>query len=143
MTDDEVTKLCKYIAEACPSQRFGEFTSDVWAEILPRDFTLAECRSAVAAVKQRQPFVDVSDVTAQVRRTRAAAADKDRLRTILDPAAYRAEIEAADARVLAAIQRRAGRPLQLKAIPARDDDINAAEWAARRRRGEHREGDGS
>jgi hypothetical protein len=108
MTDEEVAKLCRYIKAACPSQAFDDFTPLVWAEILPAHYTLPECRAAVIAIKQRQAYADVSDVIAEVKRARAGAADRDRLRVLLNPAAYRAEIEARDGLILAKIAARAG-----------------------------------
>ena len=121
MTPVEITKLCRYIRAACPSQAFDEFTADVWAEILPAHYTLPECRAAVVAIKQRQPYVDVSDIIAEVKRARYAAEDRQSIRKLLDPAAYRAQVEAADARTLALIEaemhrRGVGKPVRVKAI---------------------------
>jgi hypothetical protein len=121
VTGEEITKLCRYIKAACPAQAMDEFTADVWAEILPGHYTLPECRAAVIAIKQRQPYVDVSDIIAEVKRTRHAAEDRQSIRKLLDPAAYRAQVEAADARTLALIEaetRRRGvsQPVRLKAI---------------------------
>lgn len=100
MTGEEVVKLIAYIRAACPSQAFEEYTADAWAEILPRHYTLDECRAAVIAVKQRQPYVDVSDVITEARRARRARQDRQEIRTLLDPAAYRELVADADARTL-------------------------------------------
>lgn len=116
MTQAEVIHLCRYIRAACPAQAFDEFTADVWAEIIPADYTIGECHEAVIAIKQRQAFVDVSDIISQVKRTRRPAAAQAELRQLLDPVAYKAEVAAADDRFLRELAARTGRPVALKAI---------------------------
>jgi hypothetical protein len=122
VNDTDLTKLCRYVAALSPAQQWDEYTVDAWADVLPRDFTLDECRAAVIEVKRRQPWVDPSSIIDQVRRARRPAEEAAHLATVLDPDAYRAQIEADDAQteaVLARIRSRAGLPpqAQLKAIP--------------------------
>jgi len=89
MTCEEVTKLCRYIKAACPSQSMDEFTPVVWTEILPAHYSLDECRAAVIAIKQRQTWVDVSDIIAEVKRARRADLESLVLPTDLDYAQVR------------------------------------------------------
>lgn len=117
MTPDEIIKLCRYIKAACPAQAMDEFTPDVWADILPVSYTLDECRAAVIAIKQRQPYVDVSDVITEVKRARRADEDRQGIRALLDPAAYRRKIAEADQRTAELISARAGRTLAIAAAP--------------------------
>ena len=122
MNDTEITRLCRLVAALSPAQAWDEYTADAWAEVLPRDFTLEECQAALVAVKRRQPWVDPSDLIAEVRRARRPAEDAEQLRTVIDPDAYRAQIEADDAAMEAVLDRiaaRAGLPrrTRLRAIP--------------------------
>lgn len=122
MTRDEVVKLCRYIKAACPAQAFDDYTPDVWAEILPSWLTLDAARSAVIAVKQRQAFVDVSDIIAEAKRARRAIEDQQRLGTYLDSAAYRAQIATADREFLRKLALKTGSGAALKAVPEPDYD---------------------
>jgi hypothetical protein len=136
VTPAEVTALCRYVAAACPGQSWDEFTPDVWAEIIPPDFTLAECRSAVIALKRRQKWIDVSDILAEVRRDRRPAAEARRLSAILGGGSYRGEVvPAEDARTRAALDRIRARTgydgFELRAVPPPDyDDPGGGEGAA-------------
>jgi hypothetical protein len=128
MTGEEANIVCQMAVEACPSQAWGEYTADIWADALePFDFTVEECRAAIAAIKRRQVWVDVHDIIEQVRRARRPAEDAERLHTFTDPAAYREHIDgdqaAADAATLARIADRArlrGTRRHLKSIPPPD-----------------------
>jgi hypothetical protein len=122
VNDTDLTKLCRYIAALSPAQQWDEYTVDAWADVLPRDYTLDECRAAVIEVKRRQPWVDPSSIIDQVRRARRPAEEAEHLRTVLDPAAYRAKIEADDAETEAVLDRiaaRAGLPrkVRLRTVP--------------------------
>jgi hypothetical protein len=120
VTRDDVVKLCAYVEAACPSQQMADFTPDVWHEILPASFTLDECRAAVVAVVRRgERWVDLGTILAEVRRVRADAAERERTRVLLDPDAYRADLEAKDAAFLHKLAARTGGS-QLKAIPPPD-----------------------
>jgi hypothetical protein len=76
MTHEEIVKLCRYIQAACPAQRFDEYTPDVWAEVFPASLTLDDCRAAVITIKQRQRYIDPSDIIAEVRRIRSNRLDR-------------------------------------------------------------------
>jgi hypothetical protein len=133
---------CRYAAALTPAQQWDEFTADVWADVFPADFTLDETRAAIVAVKQRQPWLDPCDIIAEVRRARRHAEDQQQLRTLLDPDANRAQIEAVDSAFLAKLAARgqrlreapralppAPRPAR-SARPAPELDLSADQAAA-------------
>jgi hypothetical protein len=109
MNDAEKVMLGRYVAAACPAQQWDEFTIDTWADIMPADFTFDECRSAVIVIKRRQPWIDPHDIITEVQRARRPAEDQQRLRTLLDPAANRAQIEATETAFLAKLAARGHR----------------------------------
>jgi hypothetical protein len=118
----EATLLAAYVEAACPSQQIGEFTPEAWADILPADYSLGECRDAVRAIVRRgSRFVDLGEIIAEVRRARADAAERERTRILLDPYAYRDMIAADNAAFLRKLAARTG-GAQLKAIPPPDYD---------------------
>ena len=120
MIREDAVKLCAYVEAACPSQQMAELTPDVWRDILPASFTLDECRAAVGVIIRRgERWVDIGGIIAEVRRIRADEAERDHARIVLDPEAYRADIEAKDAAFLRKLAARAGHA-QLKAIPPPD-----------------------
>lgn len=126
MTREEAVELCAYVEAACPSQQMTDFTPDVWHEIVPASFTVAECRAAVGVIIRRgERWVDIGAIVAEVRRVRADAAERERIHVLLDPARYRAEVEAADAACVAKIAERTG-GARLRAIPPPDYGGQAA-----------------
>ncbi|MFC8436399.1 hypothetical protein [Streptomyces sp. NPDC057253] len=70
MTQDEAIMLLEYVAAACPAQRIGEFTPDVWGEILA-PYSLDEARAAVLVVARQQPFIAPADIITEVKARRA------------------------------------------------------------------------
>lgn len=70
MTEDEAVQIAEYVAAACPAQKFGEFTPDVWGEILA-PYGVDEARAAVIAVARRQPFVSPAEIVMEVKARRA------------------------------------------------------------------------
>ena len=120
MTAAEVVLLCRFVRAACPGQPWDEYTAEAWEILLPRDFTLEECRAAVVAIVRRgDRWVDPGVVIAEVRRVRADAAERERTRIALDADAYRADIAARDAAFMRKLAARTGRA-QPKAIPPPD-----------------------
>ena len=98
-----------------------EHTPDVWCDILPAGFTLAECRAAVGIIIRRgERSVDLGGIIAEVRRVRADAAERERTRVLLDPDACRAKVEADDAAFMRKLAAHTG--AQLKAIPPADHE---------------------
>jgi len=120
VTSTEVALLCRFVRAACPGQQWDEYTAEAWELILPPDYSLDECRAAIVAIVcQGARFIDLGAVVAEVRRTRAEAAERKRIRVLLDPGAYRAEVEAADAAFLRKLAARTG-SAALKAVPPPD-----------------------
>ncbi|MCY7288873.1 MAG: hypothetical protein LH624_11645 [Cryobacterium sp.] len=69
MTNAEAVLLCRYAKAACPQQAFDQYTPDAWADLL-EDLRYEDCKLAVKAVTQRQPFVSPSEIRAEVKRIR-------------------------------------------------------------------------
>ncbi|MFD3749713.1 hypothetical protein ACFWVT_05510 [Streptomyces cyaneofuscatus] len=69
MTQDEAILLLEYVVAACPAQRIGEFTPDVWGELFA-PYSLDEARTAVLTVAARQPFVAPADVITEIKARR-------------------------------------------------------------------------
>ncbi|MFD7884046.1 hypothetical protein ACFV3N_16605 [Streptomyces bauhiniae] len=70
MTQDEAILLLEYVAAACPAQRIGEFTPDVWGELFA-PYSLDDARAAVLVVAQKQPFIAPADVITEIKARRA------------------------------------------------------------------------
>jgi hypothetical protein len=70
MNNQEATMLCRYVAAACPQQKFDELTPDAWADLLG-DLRFVDCKDAAKAITQRQAFCAPSEIRAEVRRLRA------------------------------------------------------------------------
>ena len=70
MTPREAIILVRYVKACCPQQAIDEYTPDAWHELLG-DLALDDCRSAVAAVARRQPFVAPAEIRAEVARIRS------------------------------------------------------------------------
>lgn len=113
--------MTRYVRACCPQQAIDEFTPDAWHDLLG-GYSLADCRAAVAAVTRRQPFVAPAEIIAEVRRSRRHLEEQERTRQLLDPAAYRAQVAAADSAFMRKLAERAGRKLELKAPPSMFQD---------------------
>lgn len=95
MNDQDTGLLYRYVLAAFPANARDPRTPDTWREILPADFTLAECRQAAVVVARRQPYCAASDLIAEVEAARRH--DRDRARRAED----KARLEAAPAAVTA------------------------------------------
>jgi hypothetical protein len=120
VNDSEVVALCRYIAALTPAQQWDEFTADAWADILPGDLTLDDARAAVIVIKQRQQWVDPSDIIAEVRQARRPAIEAAWLATLLDRDSYAAMIEAENDAFLRKLDARRSSARRLKAVPPPD-----------------------
>jgi hypothetical protein len=69
MTHAEAVLLCRYAKAACPQQQFDEYTPDAWSDLLG-DLRFVDCREALKAVVQRQPFVAPAEIRDEVTRIR-------------------------------------------------------------------------
>lgn len=70
MTQDDAILLLEYVSAACPAQRIGEHTPDVWGELF-EPYALDEARTAVLVVARQQPFIAPADVIAEIKARRA------------------------------------------------------------------------
>jgi hypothetical protein len=69
MKPTDAVVLKEYVKACCPQQRFTEYTSDAWFDLLG-DLDLDDCKQAVQAIAKRQPFVAPAEIRAEVRRAR-------------------------------------------------------------------------
>lgn len=69
MSPEETVMLARYVRALCPQQKFDEYTSDAWHDVLG-DYPLLECRSAAAEMAGRQPFVSPAEIIGVIRQRR-------------------------------------------------------------------------
>ena len=111
MTPEETGKLLATCA-AYDRRTVGEMDVIAWFKALG-DLPYDVCdAAAVAHYRHSRDWIMPADIRAAIKRAQPIGED---LRTLLDPAAYRAHIDAVDAAFLSKLQRRAGKPLALKA----------------------------
>jgi hypothetical protein len=65
----EAVLLTRYVRAMCPQQKFDEYTSDAWFDVL-KDFAFDACQEAAANVGRRQPFVSPAEIIAEIRKQR-------------------------------------------------------------------------
>ncbi|MET8765511.1 hypothetical protein [Streptomyces sp. NPDC004658] len=94
MTEEEAVQIAEYVAAACPAQKFGEYTPDVWGEILA-PYDVNEARSAVIAIARRQPFISPAEIVTEIRARRAERIEQANLVYDGDPDETGAESAAA------------------------------------------------
>ncbi|MFD4788285.1 hypothetical protein ACFWN1_14740 [Streptomyces sp. NPDC058459] len=94
MTEDEAVQIAEYVQAACPAQKFGEYTPDVWGEILA-PYAVDEARAAVIAVARRQPFVSPAEIVTEIKARRAERIELANIVVDGDPAHTGAESAAA------------------------------------------------
>ncbi|WP_328425951.1 zinc finger domain-containing protein [Streptomyces sp. NBC_00443] len=70
MTEEEAVQIAEYVQAACPAQKFGEYTPDVWGEILA-PYDVDEARAAVIVIAGRQRFIAPADIITEVKARRA------------------------------------------------------------------------
>jgi hypothetical protein len=73
MNPIEAVTLTRYVKAICPQQKFDEFTSDAWADVLV-DIDADEARAAVVRLARRQPFISPAEIIAEIVDVRAEAA---------------------------------------------------------------------
>ena len=98
MKPSEAVILTRLVKAACPQQVIDDYTPDAWFDLLG-DLSFDDCRAAVVAVGQRQPFIAPAEIRAEVRRVR-----RDRIDRAIpaappaeladNPGRYRAELKA-------------------------------------------------
>lgn len=71
MIKTEAAALCRYLQACCPQQKFDQFTSDAWFDLLA-DMPFGLAKLAAQRVASRQPFVSPSDIIATAKAMRKA-----------------------------------------------------------------------
>lgn len=70
MNPVEAVTLTRYVKAICPQQKFDEFTSDAWGDVLA-DVDANEARQAVIRLARRQPFISPAEIIAEIVDVRA------------------------------------------------------------------------
>ena len=71
MIKTEAAALCRYLQACCPQQKFDQFTSDAWFDLLA-DMPYGLAKLAAQRVASRQPFVSPSEILATAKAMRKA-----------------------------------------------------------------------
>ena len=71
MIKTEAAALCRYLQACCPQQKFDQFTSDAWFDLLA-DMPFCLAKLAAQRVASRQPFVSPSEIIATAKAMRKA-----------------------------------------------------------------------
>jgi hypothetical protein len=113
VTPEETGKLLGVCA-SYDNRNVDEMSVYAWYRALG-DLPYDSCEAAVVAhYTKSRDWIMPADVRRPVQRELDREVEQERLRTLLDPVAYRKSIEAADAAFLRKIEARTGR--QLRAI---------------------------
>lgn len=84
------------------------------------DLPFADCETAVIAhYRESREWIMPADVRTRVKRAQRDAADHGRIRELLDPDAYRAQVKAADDAFMRKLAARTG-SLSVKGVPEAD-----------------------
>ena len=75
MNMKEAIALCRYTQACCPQQRLDQYTPDAWLDLLG-DLTYADCKTAVANVAKREPFVSPAEIRTEVAHMRRDRIDE-------------------------------------------------------------------
>jgi hypothetical protein len=71
---DEATALCRAVRALCPAQAWEAETPALWAQVLAH-VSHADAVAVLPALKRRHPFIDCSDIAAEVARVRSIRVD--------------------------------------------------------------------
>ena len=69
MNATQALTLTRLVRGACPSQKFDEYTPDLWFEML-RDLHFDDAREAVIELGKRQPFISPAEIRDQIQGVR-------------------------------------------------------------------------
>lgn len=115
MTDEEVGQLLGMCA-AFDNRSTDDSVAYAWSCVVG-DLPYAECEAAVIAhYSQSREWIMPADVRTRVRRKQRDEAEHARIREVLDPVAYRAEVAAADEAFMRKLNARTGNK-QIKQAP--------------------------
>ena len=71
MNATQALTLTRLVRGACPSQKFDEYTPDLWFEML-RDLQFDDARQAVIELGKRQTFISPAEIRGQIQSVRNA-----------------------------------------------------------------------
>lgn len=74
MNMSETTALIRFIAAACPAQKFDEYTADAWTAALD-DIDAGDAKIAVIRLVRSNPFISCSDIVKGVKQLRRQRLD--------------------------------------------------------------------
>jgi len=115
MTPEEAGKLLGMCA-AYDNRNVDDAALYAWFRVVG-DLPYAECESAVIAhYSDSREWIMPADVRKRVKRAQYDAEDRGRIKQLLDPDAYRREVQAADAAFMRKLAQRTGGK-ELKAPP--------------------------
>lgn len=118
MTDEEVGKLLGMCA-AFDNRNVDDSVAYAWSLVVG-DLPYAECEEAVVThYSESREWIMPADVRARVKRRQRDEAERGRIKQLLDPAAYRAEVAAADDAFMRKLAARTGGK-ELKQAPELD-----------------------
>jgi hypothetical protein len=116
MTPEETGKLLGLCA-SYDNRNTDDSVTYAWFRAIG-DLPFAECETAVIAhYSQSREWIMPADVRTRVRRAQRELAEHGRIRELLDPAAYRHTVDAADSAFLRKLAQRTGNA-ELKAVSA-------------------------
>lgn len=69
MNMSETTALIRFIAAACPAQKFDEYTADAWATAL-EDVDAGDAKIATIKLVREKPFIACSDIVTGIKHLR-------------------------------------------------------------------------
>lgn len=69
MNATQALTLTRLVRGACPSQKFDEYTPDLWFEML-RDLQFDDARQAVIELGKRQTFISPAEIRGRVQSVR-------------------------------------------------------------------------
>lgn len=70
MSPEEAVMLCRYVKACCPQQAIDQYTPIAWAEHL-EDVPYPDAKEAAKRITARQPFVQIAELKAEVKRLRS------------------------------------------------------------------------
>jgi hypothetical protein len=115
MSPEETGKLLGTCA-SYDRRTVGETDVIAWYRVLG-DLPYADCEAAVIAhYTDSREWIMPADIRRRVRLALAHEADQRHLRELLDPDAYRAQIDAADSAFLRKLRARTGQQAELKGV---------------------------
>jgi hypothetical protein len=88
-----------------------------WLRVLG-DLPFADCDAAVVAhYTSSREWIMPADIRGRVKRAQREAAEREQARILLDPVAYRRQLEAQDSAFLRKLARRTGHPAAIENTP--------------------------